>query len=100
MFWLTVIKVFIIVMWCNQPLCSSNEDSNIAVRKQYQKLVEFIRNGKLHSALPTYVIRANWGKLVESLEVYSMLNQISDTDGFPEEVWSCHGNTCSLPAGL
>ncbi len=37
-------------------------------------------------ALPTYVLRANWGKLSESLEVYSMLAQIEDTEGFPEEV--------------
>ncbi len=28
---------------------SHQEETSTAVRKQYQKLVEFIRNGKLHS---------------------------------------------------
>lgn len=40
-------------------------------------------------AVPAYIEKANWGNLAESLEVYSLLDQIADArQEFPTEV-SC-----------
>ena len=38
-------------------------------------------------AVPAYIQKVNWGSLIETLEVYSLLEEISDTkDSFPVEV--------------
>ena len=48
-------------------------------------------------AVPAYIEKVNWGSLAESLEVYSLLDQIAEArQEFPVEV-SSHGN---LPRGL
>ena len=44
----SVYSVYIARTDCFIPAYSHQEDGT-AVRKQYQKLVEFIKNGKLHS---------------------------------------------------
>ena len=38
-------------------------------------------------AVPAYIQKVNWGSLLETLEVYSLLEEIHDTkDKFPAEV--------------
>lgn len=38
-------------------------------------------------AVPAYIQKVNWGSLLETLEVYSLLEEIHDTkDTFPIEV--------------
>lgn len=38
-------------------------------------------------AVPAYIQKVNWGSLLETLEVYSLLEEIHDTkDNFPVEV--------------
>ena len=38
-------------------------------------------------AVPAYIQKVNWGSLLETLEVYSLLEEIHDTkDSFPIEV--------------
>ena len=112
------IALTVFVLFCRQP-----NVVNVAVRKQFQRLLEFITEGKLHSvsgqinhilikleiegafsllkgssnhlhngvfllqAVPAYIEKVNWGSLAESLEVYSLLDQIADArQDFPVEV--------------
>ena len=38
-------------------------------------------------AVPAYIQKVNWGSLLETLEVYSLLEEIADSrDTFPVEV--------------
>jgi hypothetical protein len=61
------------------------DESNTALRKQFLRLIDLIKEGKLHGALPTYIEKLEWGNLSKTLEVYSLLTELMEAKHFPVE---------------
>lgn len=60
---------------------------NVAVKRQFKKLLTCIKEGRLYRKLPSYIVNVNWGNLSECLEVYSLLYQMEDViNSVPVEV--------------